>query len=227
MGAYMKLNLFFFLSAAAILLLSFTPAEQYNYEGGVRGVVQLPESRVTQPSPVGRYRRGAPQQQTQSQGPVLIWLVDQNGNSKTANEPVILDQENLEFTPQILAVRKGEYVRIRNSDPVYHNVFSLSSIKRFDVGRRPQGEYLDVKFDKEGAVDVFCDIHSNMHATVYVVESITYSWVSAKSGDEFHFTALPDGRYTLKIFSPGQNLYSSEVVIQGGETKDLGTIILR
>lgn len=223
----MKLKLFLFLSAAAFLFLSFSIDEQEIPVGEIVGVIELPESRTAQASPLGRYRRGAPQQQAQTRGPVLIWLVDQNGHEIRRDEPAVLDQENLEFTPNILAVRQNDHVRIRNSDPVYHNVFSLSSIKRFDVGRRPQGEYLDVQFDKQGVVEVFCDIHSNMHATIYVVEPRTYSWITSHSGDEFSVASLPEGNYTMKVFAPGHNLYTSEITVRGGETIDLGTITLR
>lgn len=198
----------------------------YEQNGEVRGIVQLPEARAVQSSPVGRYRRGV-QRQAQSQSPVLIWLVERDQQHARQSDPVILDQQDLEFTPNIIAVRQNEVVRIRNSDPVYHNVFSLSSVKRFDVGRRPQGEYLDVKFEQQGVVDVFCDIHSNMHATIYVVEPEMRSWTAGNSGDEFSLGSLPDGQYVLKIFSPGFSLYTSDLIVSEGEVKDLGTITLR
>lgn len=225
-GGTMIVKLFLLLILGFTLQVSDSTDSTHEHEGEIRGIVQLPETRAAQSSPVGRYRRGV-QRQAQSQSPVLIWVIEQNQQQTQQNEPVILDQQDLEFTPNIIAVRQNDVVRIRNSDPVYHNVFSLSSVKRFDVGRRPQGEYLDVKFEQQGVVDVFCDIHSNMHATIYVVEPEMYSWVAGNSGDEFSLGSLPDGQYVLKIFSPGFSLYTSNLSVNEGEVKDLGTITLR
>ena len=53
-----------------------------------------------------------------------------------------------------------------NDDPIYHNVFSLSRARTFNLGRFPRGESRAVRFDKPGIVKVFCDIHSHMSAAV-------------------------------------------------------------
>lgn len=147
-------------------------------------------------------------------------------DTDTQASPVILDQKDQRFSPNLLPVQLNDKVRIRNSDPVYHNVFSLSSTKKFDVGRRPKGEYLDVIFDKPGVVDVFCDIHSNMHAVIYVLPANAVSWVKVKSGEVFNLSKVPPGNYELTIFANGYEEQVLRIQVSENEPTDIGTITM-
>ncbi len=206
--------------------LSF--ARQSQPQGKVEGVVLL----AVKENPVsvgGRY--GRPSRSSASSkssiDSVMIWLEGSEAFiGATPERPVILDQEDLSFKPSLLPVRQNGEVRIRNSDPVYHNVFSLSPIKRFDVGRRPKGEYLDVKFDKPGAVDVFCDIHSNMRATIYVMPPNVVTWTKVKSGDSFSLENIATGNYQLKIYALGYQERSIPIEVTSAEPTDVGTLTL-
>lgn len=149
-----------------------------------------------------------------------------SSNTEVQRSPVILDQKDQRFTPNLLPVQLNDKVRIRNSDPVYHNVFSLSSTKKFDVGRRPKGEYLDVTFDKPGVVDVFCDIHSNMHAVIYVLPANAVSWVKVKSGEAFNLPQVPPGNYELKIYANGYEEQILRIQVSADEPTDIGTITM-
>jgi len=215
-----------------VVLISFTipkSSQTHNtvFESVVEGKIEV-SSRAAAAAPfAGRYARGAARVDTQpAESPVLIWI-EHNGNVSPRNtEPVILNQKDLEFIPSILAVRKSEKVRILNSDPVYHNVFSLSQVKRFDAGRRPTGEYMDLSFEREGVVDVFCDIHSNMHAVIYVVSPHTHSFQSLSGSGDFRLEGLPAGSYTLNVYSPGFNLHRTQVQVAASGSVNLGTITL-
>ena len=79
-----------------------------------------------------------------------------------------MDQRNERFVPHVLAVMVGTVVDFPNSDLTYHNVFSLSRAKRFDLGRYAAGKSKSVRMDRPGVVRVFCDIHSHMNAFVLV-----------------------------------------------------------
>lgn len=178
----------------------------------------------------GRYGRPSRGNTSSKSAPdsVLIWIAGNSASSDIQPEmPVVLDQQDLSFTPSVLVVRQNGTVRIQNSDPVYHNVFSLSPIKRFDVGRRPKGEYLDVTFDKPGAVDVFCDIHSNMRATIYVMPPEAITWIKSKNGESFTIENMPTGSYELKIYALGYQEQSIPIEVHAGEPTDIGTITLR
>ena len=162
-----------------------------------------------------------------SEDSVLVWLESLSGpGTSVPNKLHILDQKNLMFVPALLPIRQHDTVRIINSDPVYHNVFSLSSLKRFDVGRRPKGEYRDEVFNKPGQVNVFCEIHSNMHAVIYVMGSSAVTWTKVKSGEPFVLKDVPPGSYRLNIYALGYNEESLSVEITSGETTRLSTLTL-
>lgn len=69
---------------------------------------------------------------------------------------------------QMLRVKAGDTVSFRNDDPFFHNVFSASGAKSFDLGSYPQGQARKVTFDKEGTVEVECAIHPDMKLKVEV-----------------------------------------------------------
>ena len=73
----------------------------------------------------------------------------------------VMDQRNEAFAPHVLAVTTGTTVEFPNSDRIYHNVFSLSKTRTFDLGRYAVGRSKSVRFDRPGIVRVFCDIHSH------------------------------------------------------------------
>jgi plastocyanin len=67
-----------------------------------------------------------------------------------------------------LKIKAGDVVNFKNMDPYFHNVFSLSDAKLFDLGSYPQGQSKSVTFDKPGTVEVECAIHPQMKMTVEV-----------------------------------------------------------
>jgi plastocyanin len=69
---------------------------------------------------------------------------------------------------ETLKIRVGDVVWFKNMDPYFHNVFSLSDAKLFDLGSYPQGQARSVTFDKAGKVEVECAIHPQMKLTVEV-----------------------------------------------------------
>lgn len=77
-------------------------------------------------------------------------------------------QKNKEFTQKALKIKVGDTVKFTNEDPFFHNVFSLSEPKSFDLGSYPQGQSRTVTFDKPGKVEVECSIHPNMKMTIDV-----------------------------------------------------------
>ncbi|MEX2368630.1 MAG: hypothetical protein WD510_03900 [Balneolaceae bacterium] len=155
---------------------------------------------------------------------ILVWLVnnDQEASYVARDTALqVLDQVNKRFRPRLMAVRVGDSVRIQNSDPVYHNVFSLSKTKRFDVGRRSPKDYEDVEFNRVGSVDVFCDLHSNMHAVIRVLPEQTVHWIKLEGSGRFRFEDIPKGEYTVYFFAIG----SSEAKIEVPATDEMTDII--
>src|SRR5206468_4315540 len=61
-----------------------------------------------------------------------------------------LAQHDTSFAPPLVVVPVGTTVDFANEDPFFHNVFSYSTPKRFDLGRYPRGESRPVTFDRVG-----------------------------------------------------------------------------
>ena len=109
----------------------------------------------------------------------------------------VLDQRNEAFVPYVLAVTVGSTVDFPNSDRVYHNVFSLSKPRRFDLGRYPKGRSRSVRFDQPGVVRVFCEIHSHMNAFILV---FAHRYFAATDADG----TLPHRRRAARDLHPGR-----------------------
>ena len=114
----------------------------------------------------------------------------------------VLDQRNETFVPYVLAVTVGSTVAFPNSDRVYHNVFSLSKPRRFDLGRYPRGQSRSVRFDQPGVVRVFCEIHSHMNAFILVFAHRYFAVTDAQS--RYRIEGVPPGAYTLAVWNDGQ-----------------------
>lgn len=120
-------------------------------------------------------------------------------------KPVLLPvaqirQKDLTFIPSLLPVQLGTRVEFPNLDESYHNIFSFSPPKRFDLGRyradeRPIPSQL---FDAPGLVTLRCDIHEHMRALILVVDTPHFTLTSPAG--EYRLTGLPEGRYVLKAW---------------------------
>lgn len=132
--------------------------------------------------------------------------------------PAIIDQKDEMFVPHILAVQRGTRVDFRNSDAIYHNVFSFSKTKRFDLGRYPQGRSRSVIFDQLGVVRVFCEIHSHMSAFVLVLPHSYFATTDASG--HYRIPDVPPGRYDVVVWSDPFPLVRREVQLSSGETNE-------
>ena len=152
-------------------------------------------------------------------GPVLgvIALEPAGGKWKkrTAKQRVI-EQRERQFAPRMLAISAGSTVSFPNFDPIFHNVFSTSPARAFDLGIYKNGESRDVTFAKEGLIRLGCNLHANMAAHVVVVAAPHYVVTDASGG--FKFRSLPPGKYKLKAWAEDQGEPVTQTVeIKSGE----------
>lgn len=120
-------------------------------------------------------------------------------------------QESQSFQPRVLGVPVGTTVEFPNHDPIFHNAFSYSKTKRFDLGKYGQGKTASVTFDKPGTVQVFCDIHSNMSAWIYVVP--TAYVVQPDARGDFELRGLPPGTHTVEVWHPERGTKQHTVTV--------------
>jgi plastocyanin len=145
--------------------------------------------------------------------------------------PVEVDQQDATFVPTVTPVTPGTTIEFVNSDPFYHNVFSLTPGARFNIGRRPTGVVVEETIPAVdgpvpglGVVELHCDIHPQMNAFILSLQTPYFTRVGEDG--TFGFDQLPAGRYRVHAFMPRQDVVS--LTVELGEDERLRrTIDLR
>lgn len=139
--------------------------------------------------------------------------------SATPQPAPVMRQRGLAFAPRIIAVRTGATVEFPNEDPVFHNVFSLSRARTFDLGRYPRGQARTVRFDRPGVVQVFCHIHADMSAYIVVVDHPFF--VIPDASGRFAMDGIPPGEYRLVAWHERIRPIVTPITITAGRTTSL------
>lgn len=124
---------------------------------------------------------------------------------------VQLGLESGGFVPRVVAVGPGDSVDFVNRDRRYHSAFSVSAARRFDLGSIPPKGKRSLRFDKAGTVRVFCTLHSDSSAYVFVAPSKVFTRPDATGS--FALPELPAGSYRVKAWHPrhGERSWPVEV----------------
>lgn len=135
----------------------------------------------------------------------------------------VMKQQHRAFSPDLLVVPAGSTVSFPNLDPIFHNVFSLSKPKSFDLGNYPANQTRKVVFHKPGIVTVNCHLHPNMSAAIVVTPN---AWAVLAGGDgKFAFPGVPPGRYTLVAWHKAAGFFRQEVEVPPNGTAQAGFFI--
>ena len=192
--------------------------------GTVEGTVVL---EPMQQPPVGAmYRTGTRAPVLEPDPPrAIVYLEREDGHYPPAGgrDLVTVSQRGYQFRPALVAVPTGAKVAFPNRDDEFHNVFSYSSIKRFDLGRfRKDEESPLVTFDAPGVARVYCEIHKHMRSLVLVLDTPWYT--ATDTGGNYTLENVPPGRYTLRAFLPSARTLESPVTVESNRTVrvDLG-----
>ena len=167
----------------------------------IEGNVALPDAKGGAKSPA-RYVNVNAAEVGPSPSPVAVVFLDgdfKNAATSTNAPAAQVIQHRFQFSPGILPVRRGTTVEFPNQDDAYHNVFSYSKTKRFDLGRyRKDEKPATVTFDKAGVVKLYCEIHEHMRGTILVLD--TPYFVCTDTNGNFRLENLPAGKFTLKAW---------------------------
>lgn len=145
-----------------------------------------------------------------SQPNAVVWL--EGAPALVAGKaPAVMMQRGGQFVPNFLIVVAGQTVNMPNDDQVAHNVYSVSSAKKFDLGYYAKGELKTVTFDRPGVVDVLCLLHGFMRARILVLPSSSYSAIAADGS--FRIRNAPPGKFMLKFWGDGMDSSSQEVTV--------------
>jgi plastocyanin len=149
---------------------------------------------------------------------VVVYLEGGDGGSPRAadSQPAArIEQRNRRFSPETLIIEAGSKVSFPNFDPIFHNVFSFSRVKTFDLGNYPRGETRVVTFPTPGIVYVNCHLHSNMTATIVVAPN---RWNAKADRDGvFELPGVPPGRYTIVAWHKAAGFFRQKIDIKSGQ----------
>ena len=130
-----------------------------------------------------------------------------------------MDQKNEAFVPHVLAIVAGTVVDFPNNDETYHNVFSLSKPKQFDLGRYAAGRSKSIRFDRAGIIRVFCDIHAHMSAFILVFSHRYFAVTDAEG--RYRLDNVPPGSYNVVAWNETTSEETRRVVVPdaGGDVE--------
>jgi len=211
-----------FIPLLGVLLFASTAPPHAARNGSVRGRVEL---RRVLPAPEPRpsvHDLGAPiapDLSDRMRSVVYLETAPRGAFEQGDDGRAIMDQRNETFVPHLLAITTGTTVNFPNSDRIYHNVFSLSRTKSFDLGRYAAGHSRPVTFDRTGIVRVFCDIHSHMNAFILVFNHPFFTLTDAEG--RYHLDNVPAGSYNVIAWNEGLSSDPKGVTVSDGGAASL------
>jgi len=173
--------------------------------GSVSGNIPLPkQKKIT--VPISKYR-GKISGNIAPNPPVVaaVWLESDSISAPKKPKEMSLAQTNYQFDEFLIIVAKGTTVYFPNNDPDYHNIYSLSKAKKFDIGR----------YNKVGLVKLNCEIHDHMKANIVVVDSPYY--VTSNTKGEFSLSNIPSGDYTLKVLIDSKTTITKKITVSANK----------
>src|SRR6266480_793612 len=183
----------------------------------VEGRVELPKSH-TAPVQAKRYEIVTKGGVLSTQPPLAVVYLE-GAFLRPASLPTKqVAQKDLTFVPALLPVPVGTKVEFPNLDDTYHNIFSYSPVKRFDLGRyRPEERPIPTQvFDKLGLVTLRCDIHEHMRGLILVLN--TPYFVMTDTDGHFRLSGLPPGKYMLKAWIDSRTTREKTLELKDGQT---------
>jgi plastocyanin len=186
----------------------------------IEGRVQLPKSHSA-PVQAKRYEVVTRAGVLSTQPPLAVVYLDGTFPKPASLPTKQIAQKDLTFLPALLPIRVGTKVEFPNLDDTYHNIFSYSPAKRFDLGRyRPEERPIPTQlFDKPGLVTLRCDIHEHMRGLILVLN--TPYFVMTDTDGRFRLSGLPAGHFTLKAWINSRTTREKPVELKNGETLNI------
>ncbi len=128
----------------------------------------------------------------------VVSVEDIDGHFPVPAQHAAIDQKQLRFEPHVLPILVGTTVEFPNSDPLLHNVFSISEAKRFNLGLYGRGTVRQITFDKPGVVELLCNVHLEMSGFIVVLKNPYFA--RTDSDGSFHIADVPPGPHRVRCW---------------------------
>jgi plastocyanin len=186
-------------------------------QASIEGRVDVPQPSAEQLT-TQRYQSSAEAVTGPPDPPMAVVYLEGNFNNVASlTRSAEMAQKNINFSPNLLPIHVGTTVTFPNLDDTYHNVFSYSKTKRFDLGRYRKNEKPEsVLFDKPGVVTHHCEVHGTMRGTILVLDTPFFQKTNINGG--YRLRDLPAGHYALKAWLSENDIRSHEVDLKPGAT---------
>ncbi|MDZ4405243.1 carboxypeptidase regulatory-like domain-containing protein [Prosthecobacter sp.] len=185
-------------------------------QGGIEGAVTL-TGRPMGPPPTAHYALNAGQVAASPKQLAVVYLEVPGAKQQPPGQPLVMVQRGYQFAPGVLAVQTGTQVVFPNNDSDYHNVFSFSKTKRFDLGRFRKDETPPaLTFDKAGVVRLYCEIHQHMRGVILVLDTPHFAITDADG--RYRLSGLPAGTWQLKAWLDEKTTIMQDVTVTPGKT---------
>lgn len=186
--------------------------------GALKGVVPILELKKRS-TPIDKYRGKISGKVAEAAPPAAgVWLEAPHLTAPKNPPSAALPQHHYQFTKSMIVVPVGTELAFPNKDTDYHNIYSLSRAKRFDLGRykRNQTPAPTVLFDKAGFIQLRCEIHDHMKADVLVVDTPYFTLTDSKG--RFSLKNIPAGKYVLHARVDRKHHWQLPVEVISGDT---------
>jgi len=212
-------------TAALVVALGVAAEGAQPGAGTIRGRVDAPAPAplATRPVVEALGQPVPPDAPDRRRSVLYLETAPQSAFEDTEMPRLILDQRNQTFVPWVLAVPVGATVEFPNSDSTFHNVFSLSKARRFDLGRYPRGATRSVRFDRPGVVRVFCEIHAHMNAYILVFSHRFFA--TTDDTGRYRIQGVPPGDYRLVLWHDGREREVRPVQVTAGGVAEADFVV--
>ena len=156
---------------------------------------------------------------------VVVYLEGNGGIPDTpiSSTPIEIKQINRQFVPDLVVVPVGAIVSFPNMDPIFHDVYSLSKAKSFDLGAYDKGQTRRVSFTKPGIVEAYCHLHPNMAATIVVMADRHYA--QPDRNGQYNIPNVPPGHYTLVAWHKTAGYFRRSIDVGPDKTTEVDFLI--
>ncbi len=128
----------------------------------------------------------------------VVSVENVEGHFPVPAQHAVVDQKQLRFVPHVLPILVGTTVDFPNSDPLLHNVFSISPAKRFNLGLYGRGTVRRMTFDKPGVVELLCNVHLEMSGFIVVLKNPYFARTDADG--RFRIADVPAGSRRVRCW---------------------------